>query len=546
MANKFEIAIVAVDRATAVVRKVSQALNRITAPVSRLKASMRSLSAELGLDRIGKGLMGIGQHARNITQRFSAMLTPLSALLGFSTLAGVGVLAKKFAEFAWGVVQASKATGVAVPKLQALDGAGKLLGISAETTNASLAQMMNTLQDARFGRNQTALTMLRQLGVGFRLTKDGAVDVVRSFDDIARAIANPKIANNPATQNLIARTFGLEQMLPLLRQGPAAINKLMDAVKASGYVMGEAATKRATDFQQSLWLLDITATGLRNTIGDKLIPIFGPMVEKLTAWVAANRDLVASKVAEVASGFAAALRSIDWGAVVGGVKEFIAGAKSAVEFVGGWGNAMKALIVLMNAGAIVAVLNLTRSVIGLGAALTGTLLKGLASTGIALAGTIIGPAAAAEAAVSGLAGALMTAGAALGALGTLLAVGGIGAIAGTLISKAAEGTKVGDTIGAGVAKTLAFFGNDEARASVERMNGSTTPLAGASPAAAASPYKKPPPASPAAAGAATAGNEPTRIELILRGLPQGTGAVVTGGAPVALRIGDAMPAVGTW
>lgn len=285
MANKFEITISAVDRATAVVRNVNRALAKITAPISRIKASMRSLSAELGIDKIGKGLMGVGHATMDVTERLNGMLTPLTALLGVSTLAGILEQGKAWAMVAWNITEASQATNVAVSRLMGLDGAAKLFGIDVHTTNASLAQFGTTLEDALFGRNQGALAMLRQLGVGFRKTKDGAIDVAASFNDIARAISSPKIANNAPVQKLIASAFGLDAMLPLLRQGPDAVKRLTDQVKASGYVMNEAATNQAAGFQKSLFLLDVTAEGLRNTIGSKLIPIMGPMIERLTTWI---------------------------------------------------------------------------------------------------------------------------------------------------------------------------------------------------------------------------------------------------------------------
>ncbi len=540
MANKFEIHIVALDRATAVVRQVSRALNRITAPVSRLKASMRSLSAELGLDRIGKGLVDVGRNALDVTRIFTGMLTPLSALLGFSTVAGIIGLGKAWATAGWNVTSAAKAIGESIPKLQAFQGAGKLVGIEVEATNASLGALMNTLQDARFGRNATALQMMNQLGVKFRLTKDGAVDVVRSFEDIARAVANPKIARNPAVQGLLARTFGIEQMLPLLRQGPAGINKLMEAVRKSGYVMDETATRHAAELQQKLFLLDLTATGLRNTIGDRLTPVVGPLVERLTQWVQANRDLIATKVADAVDALSRALASINWGGIVDGTQAFIGSVQKAVDFVGGWQNALLILVGIMNAQAILAVLNLTKAVWGLGAAFTGTMLKGIGSFALALSASVIGPVAAAEAAVGGLAGALTIAATALGALGFAAAGALAGGALGWLISKATEGNVVGDKIGSGIAKTLAFFGNDEAQAAVNATEGGTTP-AGRGPVA-ASPYRKPAASASSAPAAAPPGTEPTRIELTLRGLPQGVAAVMTSGStPVNLRIGDAMP-----
>lgn len=547
MANKFEITISAVDRATAVVRNVNRALAQVTAPITRLKSSLRSLSAELGLDKIGKGLQGVGRATMDVTQRLNGMLTPLTALLGFSTLAGILEQGHAWAMVAWNITMAAQATNVAIPRLQQLDGVGKLLGVDVQTTNSSLMQFGSTLEDALYGRNQTALAMLRQLGVGFHRTKEGAIDVAASFNDMARAISNPKIAANAPVQNLIARTFGLEAMLPVLRQGPDAIKRLTDAVQASGYVMDEAAVKQGAHFQMSLQLLNITAQGLRNTIGNALIPIMGPMVERMTAWIAANRQLIASKIAEAVDSIAKAIDRVNWSGIVGGTESFVKSIQKAVDFVGGWRNALILLIGIMNAGTILSVLNLTMAVTKLSFAIGSTAITAVGSFGAALTAGIVTPAALAVTALGSIGTAAI---ALLNVLAPLFMAGSLGYGIGTIISKLTEGTKVGDAIGSGVAHTLAFFGNDEAQASVDRMNGTSAPGGGGAPAA-PSPYGKTTAAPTGGAkdpssSASSGGGDATRIDLFIQGLPAGARAIVSGGdAAVNLRIGSAMPTMGT-
>ena len=451
MANKFEIIISATDRATAVVRNVNRAISRLTAPITNLQASGKALSRELGLDKIGKGLVDTGRAAQDVGRNLSSIVAPLTAIVGASSIAGVLEFGRAWATAGYQIAQAAHNANMGTSQLQGLQGAARLTGVPVEALDHSLAQLGTTLEDALYGRNQEARVMLQQLGVGFHRTKNGAVDVAASFNDIARAISNPKIANNAPVQRLIASMFGLEQLLPMMREGPEALKRLTDQVQASGAVMSGPAVQRATEFRKQLWMLDLTAQGLRNSIGDKLIPIMAPMVERMTAWIQANRELIATKVAEVVDGVSRALSSIDWNGVVAGVKAFGDGVQRVVNWLGGWQNAGIALLAVMNAPLIAALVTLTTSVTGLGIAIGGTLIKVIWSLGAALTGGIVAPGTAAVGMMGALeTGALSLVGV-LGKLGAVAAAGAAGYGVGTLISKMIEGTKAGDVVGAGAA-----------------------------------------------------------------------------------------------
>jgi hypothetical protein len=179
---------------------------------------------------------------------------------------------------------------------------------------------------------------------------------------LAEKIAGIK---NPQVQAVIARTFGLESVLPLLRKGKDGIAELVEKMKQSGAIMGGPALAAANAYYQSMAYLDIALGGLKNTIGTALIPILQPLIEKMTSWVIANKELIATRFAEVAQGIADALAGIDWGGVVNGAMGFVNGIKDVVDWLGGWKNAMIALVIVMNGSLIASVLNLGMALFGL-------------------------------------------------------------------------------------------------------------------------------------------------------------------------------------
>ena len=111
------------------------------------------------------------------------------------------------------------------------------------------------------------------------------------------------------------------------------------------------------------------------------------------------------------------------------------------------------------------------TVAGLGyvAAKTGVAAKGAGMAATALTSTAAATGGVATKGAGMAATALTSTAAATG--GAILAAGAVGYGVGTVLNKTLiEGTSVGDSIGSGIAHTLAFFGNDEAQASVAAMD----------------------------------------------------------------------------
>lgn len=379
MANKFNITIEAVDKATAVVRKVNKHIAGITAPIRQMRASVSSLGREAGLHRFGQKLAKVGRSAKNVFDHVSSLAAPMAAVVGVGTLTGIAMLSRDWAKLGWQTSITARTIGVSATSLQALQGAARMAGVSAASLTGDLGSLGTTLEDALYGRNQGAMMMLNRLGISIHKTASGAVDSTRAFMDLSRSIAGIK---NPQAQALVARTFGLEQVLPLLRQGPAAIQAYEAKVRELGGVQAGPALLAAQKFGIQLTFLDVAIKGLKNAIGVKLIPVLRPLVAEFTSWIAVNRQLIATNIAHFARGFAQAVQSINWKSVLAGIAQFFAGIKSVVHFLGGWKNAVIALAVVMNASLIVSVIKLGTSLATVAGGALNLLTVGLGAAGV--------------------------------------------------------------------------------------------------------------------------------------------------------------------
>jgi GH24 family phage-related lysozyme (muramidase) len=137
---------------------------------------------------------------------------------------GLGVatysLGDKWAHTGGEIGRTSKTLDVATGWLQATRAANERFGVTTDQTTASVDAFASTLYDAKYGANNLALGALTQLGVKMKTTKAGNLDVAASFDEVTDAIARQ---TDPLAQRKLAQVFGLQAMLPAIRQGGAKL-----------------------------------------------------------------------------------------------------------------------------------------------------------------------------------------------------------------------------------------------------------------------------------------------------------------------------------
>lgn len=346
MTDTAKITITAVDEATATMLKIRAEMRRMTQPMRDVKSSVGRFTEAAGLKKVGQDLRKVGHNAGAVARGVTKIIAPMGALIGAGTIGGLAELANRWGQLGWSIERTAQTIGVAPQKLQALQGAAKLAGLSADDMTSSLGRLGTTLQDALYGRNQQALATLNYLGISIHKTATGAVDSTRALSDLSRVMQ--KYNGQPQVQQKIAGEFGLESLLPLLRQGPEAMRKYEAEAKRLGYVLSGPELQRATLLGKSFTDLQMSLTGVRNSISDALFPVLQPLLAQMTNWIAANRQLIATRVGEWVAEIAAWVRSVNWGAVWQGIKQTVAeirniavGINSAVQSLGGWKTALE-------------------------------------------------------------------------------------------------------------------------------------------------------------------------------------------------------------
>lgn len=387
MANQFQIVISAVDNATATVRKVNNSFATLMAPVTDLGKSLSAFGKESGLDKIGKSLVSLGRSAVDTARSVLSIHPALAALLSVGSVASIAALATGWGRAGQEISRTSSLVGISTRDLQAYRGAAKLAGLSSEDMSSGLQSLGDTFQGAMFGRAPEALAIMSAYGVSMHKLKDGSVDTTRALSDVASMIQrNFAGGGNIEGARKIAQAFGVESLLPMLMKGPEYIRQMVDEAQKIGFVMGPEQIKNAEQYAKNISMMDLAVDGLKNSVGNALIPVLQPLIVELSGWVSQNRELIATRVSDFVRDLSNYLRGIDWKAITGGVEKFVQNANDAAQAVGGWKVVLIGLAGIKLAGIIADVYSLAAGITKLtfaGNALTGgALFKALGALGL--------------------------------------------------------------------------------------------------------------------------------------------------------------------
>jgi len=329
VASKFTIEISAVDKASAVVNKINEKMAKVTRPFEDTRKSFKRFETAVAENPIAKGLGHVSGAALGVARSIGKIAAPIAAVTGVGSIAGIAMLADRWAKFGRNVLYTSQTLGISTTKLQQYEGMATLAGVSTDGMVSSVGALGTTMEDARWGRNQGALMLLNRLGIGLKKTKDGAWDVNAEMMAVSKVMTSDKLKNNPWAQSLIASQLGMTALLPMLRQGEQGMRKYEEMQKRLGYSSSPQDIQNADQFAQSLSGLQMSAEGLGQSLMDKAMPALNPFVDELSNWIAKNRELYTTDVASWIKTIADYIKKVDWKSMGDGITGFFTNAEGS-------------------------------------------------------------------------------------------------------------------------------------------------------------------------------------------------------------------------
>ncbi|MGF6790164.1 transglycosylase SLT domain-containing protein [Paraburkholderia sp. 35.1] len=367
-AQAIQFTISTVDKATRTINRINDSVSRMTRPYQNLARSVQRFSKASGLTEVGKRLDAVAQKAGKAAASVTRIGAPLLALVGGGTLAGLTDLVVQWERMGAETERTARLLGITAGELTQMRSAATLMGVSADTMTSGFRGFADTLQDARWGRNQAAFATIQALGITLHTTKNGATDTQAALYDLADRIQRIQHADPAAARNL-ARSLGVEQLLPVLVRGRRGMQAYeAEARRLRGDFTPQMAA-RAQAFALSLDRMRTAADGLKASIADSLAPVFGPMIDRFTEWIARNRELIAQRIVELAQRLARWLASVDWGRFAQGVTDAVTGLIGfaswigrVVDAIGGWKVAAVAIAAYMVGGFALSVVSTIASI----------------------------------------------------------------------------------------------------------------------------------------------------------------------------------------
>jgi hypothetical protein len=226
-------------------------------------------------------------------------LTGIAELGGLASIAGVAALGRQWADTGSKIGRTAALIGVSAQRLQSLQGAAYLFGLQKDDMTNDFQAFAKTLEDATNGRNTAAMMMLQRQRIGLKTDAKGNIDTADALYQMADRIY--KMKGRPQAQGVLAGMFGLNDILPLLQQGPKAMAGLEQTYRKSGAIMGPKAIQQATDFTAALHGLKSAIDGVGNSLAGNMMPKVTELTKRLSNSIASHQTGIADQITHAIS-----------------------------------------------------------------------------------------------------------------------------------------------------------------------------------------------------------------------------------------------------
>jgi hypothetical protein len=243
-----------------------------------MNAQIGALRVSLGLDtaQFQQGVKRTRTGMDGLAAAAAVAFAAVAAAAGGAFLAIRA--ASERADEAW---KSSQAIGVPIRDLGRLQYAAKMSGIEFDQLKKGLKETTAVIKDAASGVKNDATKALNGLGVSVK-NADGSL---RSTNDIIGDVADSfaKMPNGVGKTSAAMAIFGKKvgpDLIPLLNEGRAGIQKLGDEAERLGLVFDEKTARASEVFNDNLERISLVLTGLWNRVLANVVPAFAALSGK--------------------------------------------------------------------------------------------------------------------------------------------------------------------------------------------------------------------------------------------------------------------------
>jgi len=289
------------------------------------KTKQAAVKATKDVDESTKKLADSFTKLRNEALGFFAILLGARGIKEFvAGITGANAELGRFADNMGESSQTIAAWGMAVERV----------GGSSKDAEASFKTIAKALYDLHQNGKALPDEFYRlQAATNFKIdTEHGAAKFLSDTAAALKALYDV----DPTRAYFIAQGMGIDESTAnLMFKYGAGIGKVVEETKKLAQSNG--AIKAAQDLSAAWVTLQQNAISLGNAIVSNLSPVIVPLLEQMSKWLQANRELILSKVNEYVEQFSKWLATIDWVSVGNGAaelaKDLVAVAQALADIV---------------------------------------------------------------------------------------------------------------------------------------------------------------------------------------------------------------------
>lgn len=262
-------------------------LKTIFSAVDKLSGPAKTITARM--EKFGK----VGK----ITGKALGAAAKASAAIGAAAVvagAAVGRAAMAFAERGDDIARNAAILGLTTTAYQELSYAARMADVDQEAFASASKKLSKNLGDLKAGEG-TLYTTLQKTNPALTRQLRDAKDTDAAFSLVAQAISKETDVQRRAA--LAQAAFGKtgQDLIPMM-EGLAAAR---EEARASGSIIDEADVAAASRLDDALKRIKAVASGPLNSALAAVATRLAPIVERVTAWITANRELIGQRMGEV-------------------------------------------------------------------------------------------------------------------------------------------------------------------------------------------------------------------------------------------------------
>lgn len=331
-------------------------LKAILSAVDKLTPVLKNVQGVTKSTR--KYLSDMASAAGEVASRVGLPLAALSGVISGGLVLGLRSLMSTFSGTAAELDAASKRMGVSAEQLQLLRYQAEMTHVPIDGMQDAIAELNKRIGEAISGKNEDLAALFAKLHVNLRDANGQVRDGVALLPELADAFKRNTSAVTRARIGDALFSDGYKTMLPLLEQGADGLTKLREEHARMARVVSTDQVEAAARLDRAFIRARYAVDGIGAAVASKLLPVIEPLIDQFIDWAAANRDILAVRLAEYADQLGQAIQRIDLVAMLDGFKAFLDSTRSVVQSLGGMKAILITLGVLMAAGPLLSVIQL--------------------------------------------------------------------------------------------------------------------------------------------------------------------------------------------